>query len=112
MQLTELTYLELGDNRIKKIENLSTNKKIQRLFLGANQIQEIENLDDLENLEVLSLPANAIQTIKVSCPTFFFAQESVFPPNSFMAKSPFDLLAICRKFIHTTPDLKYFSKLF
>lgn len=65
-QLTELEYLELGDNRIKKIENLSKNFKIKRLFLGANQIVDIENLDMLKYIEVLSLPANAIQEIKVT----------------------------------------------
>ncbi|EYC28373.1 hypothetical protein Y032_0007g3188 [Ancylostoma ceylanicum] len=62
--LVNLEYLELGDNRIKKIENLDTNCNIVRLFLGANQIRKIENLDNLKKIEVLSLPANAITVVE------------------------------------------------
>jgi Leucine-rich repeat (LRR) protein len=71
LQLTELRYLELGDNRIKRIENLSSNTKLERLFLGANQIRRIENLDALAGLHVLSLPANAIGEMEVSCLSSF-----------------------------------------
>jgi protein phosphatase 1 regulatory subunit 7 len=57
--------LELGDNRIKKIENLDNNVKLERLFLGANQFRCIENLDHLQELLVLNLPANAITEMQV-----------------------------------------------
>ncbi|CAO4371021.1 unnamed protein product [Caenorhabditis nigoni] len=59
-----LEYLELGDNRIRKIENLGHLSKLRRLFLGANQIRKIENLDELQTLRELSLPGNAIQVIE------------------------------------------------
>ena len=71
MQLLNLEYLELGDNRIKKIENLDNNKNIERLFLSANQIRRIECLDALsEKLKVLNLSANAI--IKIEVRIYFF----------------------------------------
>lgn len=77
-----MEYLELGDNRIKKIENLSKNIKIKRLFLGANQIFDIENLEMLENIEVLSLPANAIQEIKVMLNFICYFSSSLSALNS------------------------------
>ncbi len=64
-ELINLEYLELGDNRIAKIEGLDANRGLRRLYLGANGISRIENLEMLVDLEVLSLPANALWHIEV-----------------------------------------------
>ncbi|PAV56408.1 hypothetical protein WR25_15508 [Diploscapter pachys] len=63
-QLTELEYLELGDNRIKKIGGLENNIKLKQLFLGANQIRKIEGLNGHLDLYELSMPGNAITEIE------------------------------------------------
>ena len=39
--------LELGANRIRKIENLDKNLKLGEIFLGKNKIEKIENLEHL-----------------------------------------------------------------
>ena len=44
--------LELGANRIKKIENLDGLVNLRHLWLGKNKISQIENLDALTNLRV------------------------------------------------------------
>lgn len=51
LQLTELEYLELGDNRIRKIGGLENNIKLKRLFLGANQIRKIEGRHKFPSIE-------------------------------------------------------------
>ena len=43
--------LELGANRIRKIENLENNKKLSEIFLGKNKISKIENLSHLRYLK-------------------------------------------------------------
>ena len=62
--LTQLRLLELGDNRISVMENLSHLKELRRLFLGANRIALIAGLESLVNLEVLSLLCNCITEIR------------------------------------------------
>lgn len=39
--------LELGSNKIRKIENLDLLPNLVQLFLGKNKIQMIENLEGL-----------------------------------------------------------------
>ena len=47
--------LELGANRIKKIENLESLTNLKELWLAKNKIVDIENLSSLTHLQVLSL---------------------------------------------------------
>ena len=47
-----LVTLELGANRIKKIENLDKLANLRHLWLGKNKISQIENLSALTNLRV------------------------------------------------------------
>ena len=52
----------LDDNKITKIEGLTSNKSLTSLSLRQNQITKIENLDNL-NLEELNLSQNEITRI-------------------------------------------------
>lgn len=53
--------LDISFNRLKKIENLGTLKKLKKLYLCSNKIEKIENLEQLENLESLELGDNRIR---------------------------------------------------
>ena len=50
--------LELGDNKIRKVENMETLTNLNELYLGKNKINKIENLEKLKNLKILSIQAN------------------------------------------------------
>ena len=62
---TELYELELYDNRISVIENLSTLTNLVILDLSFNAIREVTpgSLDRLVNLKKLYLSANKIKVI-------------------------------------------------
>ncbi|EFO65451.1 U2 small nuclear ribonucleoprotein A', putative [Giardia lamblia P15] len=55
-----LQILLLQNNKIRRIENLSTLKKLKYLNLAINRVAKLENLASLESLEKLDLTANYI----------------------------------------------------
>lgn len=59
-----LTSLELGANRIRRIEGLDALVNLKELWLGKNKITRIENLDNLKQLTILSLQSNRITKIE------------------------------------------------
>lgn len=62
--LPKLTMLELGDNRIRKIENLGRLSSLHGLWLGRNKITMIENLEPLTELRRISFQSNRIERIQ------------------------------------------------
>ena len=56
--LTALTALELGSNRIRRIEGLEALGGLQELWLGRNRIAKVEGLGHLSRLVRLSLQSN------------------------------------------------------
>ncbi|ODV62197.1 leucine-rich repeat domain-containing protein [Ascoidea rubescens DSM 1968] len=63
-QLKNLEYLNLYNNKIRKIENLSNLSNLRKLNLSYNYLTQIENLPDNENLAYLDLHYNTINAIK------------------------------------------------
>ncbi|PVF92744.1 putative SDS22-protein phosphatase 1 regulatory subunit 7 [Serendipita vermifera] len=59
-----LRSLELGSNRIRKIENLDELVNLEELWLGKNKITKLENLDKLTKLRLLSIQSNRITKIE------------------------------------------------
>lgn len=59
-----LTSLELGANRIRRIEGLDALVNLKELWLGKNKIAQIENLDNLKQLTILSLQSNRITKVE------------------------------------------------
>jgi len=55
------TFLDLNNNHIKEIENITN---VNELYLYNNEITEIKNLDDLDNINKLYLDNNKITEIK------------------------------------------------
>lgn len=53
----------MGDNRIRKIENLETLENLRELHLAKNKIQVIENISHLKHIYILTLQANFIVEI-------------------------------------------------
>jgi hypothetical protein len=62
--LEDLRYLDLSNNKIRKMENLNTLQELRILKLSNNYIKEIEGLDDLLTLKELSLASNHICKIE------------------------------------------------
>jgi hypothetical protein len=58
-----LESLILNNNKISKIENLSSLVNLNHLELKSNQIKRIENLDSLINIKHLTLSCNLIDSI-------------------------------------------------
>lgn len=61
---TSLRTLELGFNRVKRIENLESLTTLQNLWLGRNRIRTIENLSMLINLQKLDVQSNRLTKIE------------------------------------------------
>jgi len=59
-----ITYLNLFNNKIKKINGLSNMTKLKTLILSFNEIEEIEGLENCNNLTKLDLHNNFIRQIK------------------------------------------------
>ena len=54
----------MGDNRIRKIENLEAlGENLRELHLAKNKIQVIENISHLKNVYMITLQANFIEEI-------------------------------------------------
>ncbi len=64
--MTNLQKLYLVSNKITKIENLSSLKKLKLLELGDNRVRKIENLDELTELSELYLGKNKITRFVIS----------------------------------------------
>jgi internalin A len=63
-KLTQLTKLDLSDNKIKEIQELEQFQQLIMLDLSNNKITEIKGLEKLSQLRKLSLSSNKILEIK------------------------------------------------
>nr|GAT60802.1 predicted protein [Mycena chlorophos] len=59
-----LRSLELGGNRIRKIEHLDALVNLEELWLGKNKITKLANLSTLKKLRILSLQSNRITKLE------------------------------------------------
>ncbi|KAF8625562.1 hypothetical protein AX15_005326 [Amanita polypyramis BW_CC] len=62
--LTDLRSLELGGNKIRKMESLDGLLNLEELWLGKNKIAKIEGLGTLKKLKILSLQSNRITKLE------------------------------------------------
>lgn len=62
--LVKLEILDLGDNRIRKIEGLDTLASLSEFYCAKNKLTKIEGLDNLSSLYLLALQANFIDKIE------------------------------------------------
>lgn len=59
-----LKVLELGANRLSRIEGLEELEELEELYLGKNKISKLEGLDSLKKLRVLSIQSNRLVKIE------------------------------------------------
>ncbi|KAI3660947.1 hypothetical protein MP638_004723 [Amoeboaphelidium occidentale] len=59
-----LKVLELGANRLSRIEGLENLQELEELYLGKNKISKLEGLDSLKKLRVLSIQSNRLVKIE------------------------------------------------
>ncbi|KAH8117697.1 L domain-like protein [Phellopilus nigrolimitatus] len=59
-----LRSLELGGNRIRRIENLESLENLEELWLGKNKISKFEGLQNLRHLKILSIQSNRITKLE------------------------------------------------
>ncbi|KZP31664.1 L domain-like protein [Athelia psychrophila] len=59
-----LRSLELGGNKLRRIENLDALVNLEELWLGKNKISKLENLGSLKRLKILSIQSNRITKIE------------------------------------------------
>ena len=64
LELSNITHLNLIDNRLKSISNIERLGNIRELFLGVNLIEDISPLKDMTNLRILGLRSNRISDIE------------------------------------------------
>lgn len=64
LELHELRFLNLGENHISKIENLTNCTKLEQLFLYHNAVKKIEGLENCLRLEELNLSCNKIRKVE------------------------------------------------
>ncbi|KAM5538539.1 hypothetical protein V8D89_007872 [Ganoderma adspersum] len=62
--LVNLEELWVGKNKITKLENLGAVKKLRILSIQSNRITKIEGLESLENLEEFYISHNGVQRIE------------------------------------------------
>jgi len=62
--LSQLQVLELGSNRIKKIEQLEGKDQLRQIWLGKNRIESLIGFPTLLNLTILALPNNRLTSMK------------------------------------------------
>lgn len=65
LRLAALQLLELGDNRLREIDNLSGVPALTSLWLGRNKIGSLNGLDAVPNLQQLGLQSNRLTTLGV-----------------------------------------------
>jgi len=97
--LVNLEELWLGKNKIEKIEGLSNLKKLRRLDVQSNRLTSVENLIGLEDtLEELYLAHNGIDDAGAMCPSGLML--------NFKQLTTLDLsknrLTTCKPFAHLT----------
>ncbi|GIL71375.1 hypothetical protein Vretifemale_1944 [Volvox reticuliferus] len=61
--LTALTLLELGSNRIRVVEGIANLSGLRELWLGRNRITKIDGLTTLVNLRRISLQSNRLSSM-------------------------------------------------
>ena len=47
--------LELGDNKIRVVENLESLSELEELYLGKNKVVKMEGMEELQKLRILSI---------------------------------------------------------
>lgn len=62
--LDNISYLNLFNNKIKKMQGLSRLKNLKTLILSFNEIEEIDDLDNCTQLTKLDLHNNFIRQVK------------------------------------------------
>ena len=55
-----LTRLDLGSNRLRKFEGLSTLTNLKELWLGRNKITQISGIENLTSLRILDVQSNRL----------------------------------------------------
>eukprot|EP00004_Rigifila_ramosa_P010289 TRINITY_DN2211_c0_g1_i1.p1 TRINITY_DN2211_c0_g1~~TRINITY_DN2211_c0_g1_i1.p1 ORF type:complete len:317 (+),score=96.75 TRINITY_DN2211_c0_g1_i1:118-1068(+) len=63
LPLVNLRLLELGANRIREIEGLSSLVNLEELWLGKNKITELKGLEALTKLKKLSVQSNRLTAL-------------------------------------------------
>ena len=58
--LVNLTILDVGDNKIRKIEGIDTLVNLTEFHAAKNKLVSIEGLQNLTNLSLIALQANFI----------------------------------------------------
>lgn len=66
-QLSSVTYLNLHNQSLTHIENLSNCSGLRKLVLSYNSLTRMEGLSSLQQLESLDLSFNSIKKLEVGC---------------------------------------------
>jgi protein phosphatase 1 regulatory subunit 7 len=53
--LTKLEVLDIGDNRLKKLENMGTLVNLTEFYCAKNKLTRIEGLENLTKLYLIAL---------------------------------------------------------
>ena len=114
--LKNLDMLELGDNRIRQIENLDGLTNLKELFLGKNKITKLANLDKLPQLELISLQANRLIKIEglealVNLEQLYIADNGIEKIENLSENKALTTLELANNKISTLDGLNALEKL-
>lgn len=113
MRSDRLRILELGDNRIERIDNLGGLGNLQQLWLGKNKIADmgvLAEFDNLQSLLILSLQANRIREMcgmqnLVRLKELYLSENQIDEIHCPTALRSLRLLDVGYNQIKTIPDL-------
>jgi protein phosphatase 1 regulatory subunit 7 len=63
LNLPHVTMLDVGDNKIKKLENLHQLPCLTELYAAKNKLTSIDGLETLSGLSIIAIQANFLTNI-------------------------------------------------
>ncbi|KAH9838427.1 L domain-like protein [Rhodofomes roseus] len=111
-----LRSLELGGNRLRKIENLDSLFALEELWLGKNKIATLEGLAGLKNLRILSIQSNRITKLEgleglENLEEFYISHNGILRLEGLEKNTKLRTLDIGNNFVEALENVSHLSNL-
>ncbi|TFY76062.1 hypothetical protein EWM64_g7948 [Hericium alpestre] len=111
-----LRSLELGGNKLRKIENLDALVNLEELWLGKNKISKLEGLGSLKRLKILALQSNRITKIEwleelENLEELYFSHNGIQRLENLENNTHLTTLDVGNNFVSTIENLSHLKSL-